>query len=130
MTMIFVAPERAVAQIETLVMPGDVIEGHAEYEAECSFCHQAFKRAEQRTLCLDCHEEVAADVNGGRGFHGMHDKALNQGCASCHTDHEGRDADIVELDEATFQHDFTDFRLIGKHSANQSAPSVVAAIPR
>jgi hypothetical protein len=115
MTMIFVVSERAVAQIETLVMPGDVIEGHADYEAECSSCHQAFKRAEQRALCLDCHEDVAADVDGGRGFHGLYDNAVNRDCAYCHTDHEGRDADIVKLDEATFQHDFTDFRLIGKH---------------
>ena len=33
MTMSFAA-QKAVAQIETLVMPGDVIEGHAEYETD------------------------------------------------------------------------------------------------
>jgi hypothetical protein len=119
MTMLLVMSERVTAQIETLVMPGDVIEGHAEYEAECDYCHQAFKRAEQRSLCLDCHEDVATDVDHKTGYHGRHHKALNQDCADCHTDHEGRDADIVLLDEATFEHDFTDFRLVGKHAETE-----------
>lgn len=115
MTMFLLNSERAVGQIETLVMPGDVIEGHAEYEAECSSCHQAFKRTEQRALCLDCHEDIAADVDSDSGYHGLYNDAQNQDCAVCHTDHEGRDADIVQLDEVTFEHELTDFRLIGKH---------------
>jgi hypothetical protein len=114
MTMSFSA-EDASAQIETLVMPGDVIEGHAEYETECSNCHLAFKRADQRALCLDCHEDVATDVEAGRGYHGRDLQAQDLDCAECHTDHEGRDADIVQLDESAFDHDFTDFRLAGKH---------------
>lgn len=103
------------ATIETLVMPGEVIEGHAEWEPECSSCHEAFERANQRTLCLDCHEDVAADIETGSGFHGLFDDATNDECVDCHTDHEGRDADIVQLDENAFEHDFTDFPLLGGH---------------
>jgi hypothetical protein len=114
MTMSFAA-QNAIAQIETLVMPGDVIEGHAEYETECSHCHLAFRRADQRALCLDCHEDVATDVDAGHGYHGRDPNAQDTDCATCHTDHEGRDADIVQLDENTFDHDFTDFVLAGKH---------------
>ena len=118
-TFIFAGP--AHAQIETLVMPGKVIEGHAEYEEDCNACHAKFKRAEQRTLCLDCHEDVAVDVNAATGFHGRFDNAREAGCASCHTDHEGRDADIVKLDEGAFDHDFTDFALLGKHGETECA---------
>jgi len=34
--------------IETLLMPGKVIEGHAEVEAECSSCHKSFNKNAQR----------------------------------------------------------------------------------
>ena len=116
MALLFVISERADAQIETLIMPGDVIEGHADLEGECSSCHAAFKRSKQRALCLGCHEDVAADVDAKTGFHGLHRKASRGPCADCHTDHEGRDADIVQLDEAAFEHEFTDFELLGKHA--------------
>jgi Zn finger protein HypA/HybF involved in hydrogenase expression len=51
--------------IETLLMPGKVIEGHAEVEAECSSCHKSFNKSAQRDLCMDCHEDVAGDVSDG-----------------------------------------------------------------
>ena len=119
MTLLFALSERANAQIETLVMPGKVIEGHAEYESECASCHQRFQRGKQRTLCLDCHEDVAADIEKPSGFHGRFQDARDSSCSDCHTDHEGRDADIVGLDEAAFDHDFTDFPLLGKHAENE-----------
>ena len=55
----------------------------------------------------------------GTGFHGLSDDARQTPCASCHTDHEGRDADIVQLDERAFDHDFTDFPLLGKHGETE-----------
>jgi len=98
------------------VMPGPLIQGHAEYEPECESCHKRFNRAEQRALCLDCHEEVAGDVAASQGFHGKSADVGTETCASCHTDHEGRNADITGLDEATFDHSFTDYELLGKHA--------------
>lgn len=101
--------------IESLVMPGEVVQGHADIETECSSCHKLFDRAEQRALCLDCHEDVASDINNSTGFHGRSNEANTDECATCHTDHEGRDADILGLDEDSFDHVFTDFELLGKH---------------
>jgi hypothetical protein len=101
--------------IESLVMPGDVIEGHADIQSECSSCHKKFDKQAQRSLCMDCHEEVAEDIQVLAGFHGLFDDARDSQCATCHTDHEGRDADIVALDESTFDHQLTDFELIGAH---------------
>jgi len=119
MTLATIATNTANAQIETLVMPGKVIEGHAEVESECASCHQKFERGRQRTLCLECHEDVGKDIDQGAGFHGKFEHARDDKCASCHTDHEGRDADIVHLDESSFDHEFTDFPLIGKHKENE-----------
>jgi hypothetical protein len=116
MIFAFVSTEQGnAAGIETLVMPGKVIAGHAELESECSSCHVAFDRDQQRALCLDCHEDVAKDIKSASGFHGLFDDATDNECANCHTDHKGRGADIVALDEGTFEHDFTDFELLGGH---------------
>lgn len=101
---------------ESLVMPGPVIEGHADIEEECGACHQKFDRGRQNALCLDCHEAVNADVVAGAGFHGRDPQASSASCASCHTDHEGRDATIVVLEDNAFDHRFTDFELLGKHA--------------
>ncbi len=106
----------AAQNVESLVMPGEVISGHAEAEPDCSSCHKRFNRSEQNALCIACHEDVGNDIAGETGFHGKFDDAKGSECASCHTDHEGRSADIVALNEDTFDHTFTDFDLLGKHA--------------
>jgi hypothetical protein len=107
------------AQIETLIMPGKVIEAHAEYEEDCGNCHERFERSKQRALCLDCHDDIAADIESKSGFHGKDRRASRAACARCHTDHEGRDAEIVDLDTSSFDHELTDFPLVGHHVENQ-----------
>lgn len=104
------------ASIESLVMPGPVIEGHAEIEEECSSCHNLFDRSAQRQLCLDCHERIAEDLSIRKGFHALHPEAHEVACKQCHGEHKGRDADIVGLLPELFNHDFTDFPLEGRHA--------------
>ena len=101
--------------IETLVMPGKLIDGHAEFESDCSQCHERFDKPGQDRLCLACHEEIAVDVNKKEGFHGRSPVVGNLECNSCHRDHLGRDANVVRLDRQTFNHDLTDFPLKGAH---------------
>lgn len=103
--------------LETLVMPGPVAAAHADVESQCAKCHEPFHAEAQRGLCLDCHDEVAADQREGRGFHGRHPVAAKAECRSCHGEHDGRDADIVGLDRAAFDHGATDFALEGRHGA-------------
>ena len=93
-------------------MPGPVIEGHADLEAACRNCHIRFDRAAQNGLCLDCHKPLAADVRAGSGYHG---RIRERECRSCHTEHRGRGARIVQFDAAKFNHALTDFQLRGKH---------------
>jgi hypothetical protein len=100
---------------ERLVMPGPLISDHAEYESECASCHVRFSRTSQRTLCLDCHTEIAADFQAVTGFHGLSPDVGDRECAACHTDHEGRNADVLGLVEETFDHDLTRFPLRDSH---------------
>ncbi len=109
-------PVPADAQFEKLVMPGRVIEGHAEIEADCGASHDADSDAARASLCTACHEDVGIDRTMATGFHGRFAAARQAECVSCHTDHEGRDADIVDLNGGVFDHAFTDFPLGGRHA--------------
>ena len=104
---------------EQLVTPGPVVGGHAKLEKDCSNCHEPFSRKSQTRLCLACHKEIAADRQLVKGFHGRQPDATKQECTHCHTDHKGRDADIVQLDRETFDHGFTSFELRAAHKSVQ-----------
>jgi Zn finger protein HypA/HybF involved in hydrogenase expression len=101
--------------LDELVMPGKLIEGHADLEKDCDNCHQSFEKDEQNSLCLDCHEKIAFDLEEKTGFHGRLTDVTKQPCKYCHTDHEGRDKDIAPLDSETFNHRLTDFQLKDSH---------------
>ena len=59
--VLFVAPVEA-ASLESLLMPGAVIAGHAKIEHDCSLCHDRADRGAQPKLCRDCHEDVDRDI--------------------------------------------------------------------
>lgn len=100
--------------LESALMPGKVIQGHAKVESDCSRCHVRFDRSAQPRLCLDCHKAVARDVRERAGYHG---RIPQRECRACHTEHRGRDAQIVQLDEKRFDHATSDFVLRGRHAA-------------
>ena len=106
---------RAQSLFEKLVSPGPVIAGHAKLEKDCGQCHEPFSRKSQTRLCLACHEAIAADRRSGTRFHGRQSDAARQECTQCHTDHKGREFDIVLLDRETFNHVSTNFELRDAH---------------
>jgi len=107
--------------LERLVMPGPVIKGHAKYEDRCSECHDLFNKVSQNKKCLSCHKTIASDIGGKHGFHGRTKGLGKRECKSCHREHIGRDADIVQLDPETFDHAGTDFALEGAHAKTRCA---------
>jgi Cytochrome c3 len=117
------APVQAQSTIESLVMPGKVIQGHAKVEGECKKCHEPFDKTAQSTLCTECHKDVADDISKRLGYHG---RITQKPCKECHTDHKGRDAKIVVLKEASFDHRLTDYLLRGKHADVRCASCHVA----
>lgn len=114
---LFTSSASVAASIESLVMPGPVAEAHAETEETCSACHGLFDRGSQKGLCLDCHEDIAADLDQDRGLHGHHPDVREGECRACHTEHEGREADITGLQPSLFDHEQTGFTLTGAHAA-------------
>lgn len=99
--------------VETVLMPGKLIAGHAKYEDDCTQCHVRFDKNAQSRLCAGCHKEVGADIQSKKGYHG---RLADTACRRCHTDHKGREAVVVQLDRDRFDHDKTDFPLRGGHT--------------
>ncbi len=113
--LLSVAAVSPLERMEGLIMPGEVIKGHERFEKQCDKCHDKFDRKKQNTLCLNCHETIAADVKKEANFHGGIHNIKKRECHTCHTEHKGRDADIVQLDREIFLHDRTSFKLQGAH---------------
>lgn len=113
--LLWPAVDAAAVDLGMLVMPGEVIVGHADVEKDCGRCHRAFDAAAQEELCLECHPDVKRDRALGMGLHGLANGGAESSCRDCHTDHLGRDADIVGLDPDTFDHGRSDMALEGAH---------------
>jgi hypothetical protein len=105
-----------IGRVEQLVTPGRLIEGHAKYETQCEKCHDVLSKETQTKLCRECHDKVDTDIYLGRGYHGRIKGIQQMECKRCHTDHKGREADILLLNEGTFRHDNTDYTLKGAHA--------------
>ncbi len=102
------------APFEKIIMPGKLTNVHKKFENDCKKCHESFSKRDQSGRCLDCHKKIATDINKKKGFHGKSKQIKNRRCKSCHTDHKGRQANIIVLDKETFNHKISDFPLKGQ----------------
>jgi len=97
------------------VSPGKLSRPHAHLEGlrKCSNCHKLGNR-EVRAKCLDCHDEIAAMRNDGRGLHSGSDF---DECVGCHVEHQGEDFDLIYWPDGRdeFDHRVTGFEITGAH---------------
>lgn len=101
--------------LESMLSPGPLSSAHAKYEGECKKCHGDSKNKSEVQLCLNCHKPVGQDIEARKGFHGLTPGVTSSECRLCHSEHQGRKADILQFNPSTFQHAHTDFALDGKH---------------
>src|SRR5260370_8896615 len=109
------------ANVETLLMPGKVSRAQIKQENGCANCHDRSNVKTQTSLCVDCHKPIAADLKQHQGYHGRMANAGVGECKACHTEHKGREADIIQLSRAQFDHHLTDSALEGAHPCRTSA---------
>ncbi|MDZ7291447.1 MAG: cytochrome C [candidate division KSB1 bacterium] len=120
--LLFMLPEVASAQIS----PGPLARPHRQLEGltKCLSCHEVGKQT-SNTKCLNCHVAIAGRLQARRGFHPTVTSVSASGsvkktkpCASCHSEHNGRDFDLIvwEDGEGNFDHRQTGYMLEGKHA--------------
>jgi len=88
------------------------VKSHAEIESQCNYCHQPFTGS-QAESCMQCHEDVANQINQQNGLHGILEGV--ETCRNCHSEHKGRDFDLLHEALTNFDHNQTKFPLTGEH---------------
>lgn len=109
------APSPVAAQIS----PGDLAQPHAFLEGmrKCLKCHNLGEGPSDEK-CLDCHKEIAVGIDNGRGYHYRLAKVEKKACFECHSEHAGRDFQLVHWPGGinNFDHQRTGYDLEGKHA--------------
>jgi hypothetical protein len=92
--------------------PGPLSAAHKDSPGlkNCSQCHNNDLEVVSQK-CLTCHQELASRIKAQRGFH----RDKTEDCAICHTEHEGDETKVVDLDIENFDHEETGYPLLGKH---------------
>jgi hypothetical protein len=107
---------RAQAQIS----PGPLARAHQGLNGttNCVKCHQV-STSSQSFRCLECHREIAADLQHNKGLHATFPRTGPPGaaCVKCHSDHNGLEFKMIHWDPSSkgFNHATTGFTLDGKH---------------
>ncbi len=83
---------------------------HAEFENDCMRCHQPWN-GPSNIRCVECHTAVETEIASKRGVHSV--ISLTMECATCHSDHRGRDYSSLTTALKTFSenHQWTGFSL-------------------
>jgi hypothetical protein len=108
----------ALAQIS----PGPLAQAHSSLDGatQCVSCHDLAKRPPEYK-CLDCHPEIRARLDAGRGLHTLlvGKDRTGRSCISCHSDHNGRTFNLIHWDApvASFDHRRVGYVLDGKHAS-------------
>jgi hypothetical protein len=96
------------------ISPGDLSSDHVDLEGitRCTVCHAPFGASVDAGRCIDCHTEIQQQIEAKHGFHARRTTR----CERCHSDHKGREFELVQFDEDRFRHSSTGFALEGEHA--------------
>jgi len=115
MVLVAAVATSAAAQIS----PGELSQPHASLEgtANCLKCHELGK-GPNAAKCLACHREIAAGISERRGYHFRATGGGEQPCFGCHSEHVGRDFQLIHWPKGVenFDHQDAGYRLQGKHA--------------
>lgn len=102
------------------ISPGPLAKAHQSLsgDSNCTKCHQVSTRSPE-FRCVDCHREVAREIEQNRGLHATYPRSGPPGssCVKCHSDHNGADFQMIHWDPTPkgFDHAKTGYLLDGKH---------------
>jgi len=102
-------------ELAAQISPGDLSRAHAQLEgiSNCTQCHVLGAKV-SNDKCLTCHDEIKSLIQSKAGYHASRD-VRGKECASCHSDHHGRNFAMTRFDEETFNHRLTGYELTGAH---------------
>ena len=102
------------------ISPGPLANAHQSLNGDtnCIKCHEVSTRAPS-FKCLECHREIAAEIQLNKGLHATFPRSGAPGaaCVKCHSDHNGANFQMVHWNATPegFDHTKTGYALDGKH---------------
>ncbi len=98
------------------ISPGKLSDAHAHLEglSNCTKCHLLGEKV-AREKCLDCHTAIASRVKEQRGYHAS-SAVREKECSQCHSEHHGREFQMIRFDPGDFDHLQTGYTLEGAHA--------------
>lgn len=105
----------SVLPLHAQLSPGELHKTHAFLEGlkNCTQCHSAGNQVSTEK-CLDCHTLLKERIAAKKGLHANPDY---KECGVCHSEHQGRQIDLVRWKEGQdkFDHNLTGYKLEGAH---------------
>jgi nitrate/TMAO reductase-like tetraheme cytochrome c subunit len=101
------------------ISPGELAKVHSHLEgmSNCTQCHILGEKVSNKK-CLDCHTELKARIDLQKGYHSSVE-VRGKECVKCHSDHHGKNFQILRFDKGKFNHNLTGFNLLGAHAKKQ-----------
>ncbi len=98
------------------ISPGDLAKPHEFLEgvSNCTKCHTLGNKI-TGGKCLDCHTEILERIRTSKGYHSS-SAVRDKQCIECHSDHHGKNFQLVRLNTTGFDHALTGFTLSKPHS--------------
>lgn len=105
----------AALNLQAQLSPGKLTSAHAAYEGttNCTLCHDLGKKV-SNTKCLECHDILKERVDQDLGYHAS-SEVKGKDCFTCHSEHHGREFEMIRFDEDAFDHNLTGYELTGAH---------------
>ena len=101
----------AASGLQAQLSPGKLTTAHADLEGmfKCTQCHVLGNKLDDNK-CLGCHEEIQSLIDLDRGYHSSEEVRTRE-CAACHSEHHGRNFDMMRFDQENFDHKPHDLRV-------------------
>jgi len=101
------------------ISPGDLATPHSQLEglSNCTQCHVLGNKL-SGDKCLACHTEIKERTINQKGYHAS---AVVKGkeCTTCHSDHHGKNFQMIRFDVTKFDHNLTGYTLSVPHAKRQ-----------
>jgi predicted CXXCH cytochrome family protein len=103
-------------KVTAQISPGDLSNAHAKLEgiSNCTQCHVLGNKVSS-DKCLTCHTEIKERITLQKGYHSSTD-VKGKDCFSCHSEHNGKNFQLIRFDSAKFDHNLTGYTLSVPHA--------------
>jgi hypothetical protein len=98
------------------ISPGELSTPHSKLEgiSNCTQCHVLGDKV-SNDKCLKCHTEISRRISLKKGYHSSADVKGKQ-CTLCHSEHNGKNFQLIRLNVSTFNHSLTGYPLSTPHA--------------